>query len=317
LYQGGGIPASPLPFLALTPLGVLELIGLAGLVWYRRRAWWATPLLLLTASCYAYWLLFLVVFSINGHTGLLQDTPRLIEPLLAASGVLTIVEAAPGVIRRTGSAVPSALPVVALCVLVAWTGVGVWQGWMPGGPPLPGSQFRPEVTDSPNTATQAFTGPLPDGRYPSYVPPGLVTSGLPADRIEADVRSVLGPGASPPTLSLSETLFDYVNWPGYIAVDVSAAGGATDWFSRYAVLARLARTGDPAAFASQSAHTQFGAIDVFVLQGSRQGWIWAPEDYPSPAGQSGTLVFHPKQFSRSDFTVFTNLPGHLVVAVRR
>ena len=75
----------------MTPLGVLELIGLAGLVWWRGRVWWGKPLLLLTGSAYAYWLICLVLFSVSGHTALLQDTPRVIEPLLAAAGVLAMV----------------------------------------------------------------------------------------------------------------------------------------------------------------------------------------------------------------------------------
>ena len=40
LFQGGGIQNSPLLFLSPTPLGVLELIGVAGLVWWRGRVWW-------------------------------------------------------------------------------------------------------------------------------------------------------------------------------------------------------------------------------------------------------------------------------------
>ena len=55
------------------------LIGVIGLVWYRGRVWWGKPLLLLTGSAYAYWLICLVLFSVSGHTALLQDTPRVIE----------------------------------------------------------------------------------------------------------------------------------------------------------------------------------------------------------------------------------------------
>ena len=95
LFQGGGIQNSPLLFLSPTPLGVLELIGVAGLVWWRGRVWWGRPLLLLAGSAYAYWLLGLASFSLTGHTWLLQDTPRLLGPLLAAAGVLTIAHGRP------------------------------------------------------------------------------------------------------------------------------------------------------------------------------------------------------------------------------
>ena len=99
-YQGGGIQNSPLLFLSPTPLGVLELIGVAGLVWWRGRVWWGRPLLLLAGSAYAYWLLGLISFVVAKHHLLLQDTPRMIGLVLAAAGVLTIAQAAPGVVRR-------------------------------------------------------------------------------------------------------------------------------------------------------------------------------------------------------------------------
>ena len=40
LFQGGGIQDSPLLFLSPTPLGVLELIGVIGLIWCRGRVSW-------------------------------------------------------------------------------------------------------------------------------------------------------------------------------------------------------------------------------------------------------------------------------------
>ena len=94
-YQGGGIQDSPLLFLSPTPLGVLELIGVIGLLWWRGRVWWGKPLLLLTAGIYAYWLLGLASFVVADRHLLLQDTPRLISLVLAAAGVLTIAHTAP------------------------------------------------------------------------------------------------------------------------------------------------------------------------------------------------------------------------------
>src|SRR6266480_3448576 len=122
-YQGGGIQDSPLLFLDPTPLGVLELIGVIGLVWWRGRVWWGRPLLLLTAGIYAYWLLGLAAFILANHHLLLQDTPRMIGPLLAAAGVLTIAHTAPGVVRRLSiRTVPAGLPALGLCLLITWTG---------------------------------------------------------------------------------------------------------------------------------------------------------------------------------------------------
>ncbi|MGH8922123.1 MAG: arabinofuranosyltransferase, partial [Actinomycetes bacterium] len=99
-YQGGGIQGSPLLFLSPTPLGVLELIGVIGMVWYRGRVWWGKPLLLLTAGIYAYWLLGLASFVLANHHLLLQDTPRLTSLVLASAGVLPIAQAAPAIVRK-------------------------------------------------------------------------------------------------------------------------------------------------------------------------------------------------------------------------
>jgi len=311
MYKGGGIESSLLPFLAATPLAALEVAGLAGMVWYRRRIWWAAPLLLLTASVYAYRLFYLSYFILAGHTGSMQDTPRLIEPLLATAGVLTVVQVAPGLIRRLTAAkpLPSGLPALGLCLVIAWTAVTLWLSWMPG-PLVAGDGPRGSSTDGP---LGAFKFPLPDGRYPRFDPPRTRVSWFPVDPIKSDVSSVDGPAASPVTLSPSEVLFAYVRWPGYLAVADTSAGATTQWLSRYAALARLARVTDPAAFAEQSAHTAFGPIDVFILHDAGSRWTWAARG----SVPEKPVSFTPAQFSPANFVVFTNLHGNIVVAVRR
>jgi len=167
---------------------------------------------------------------------------------------------------------------------------------------------------SPSDATLgAFKFPLPDGRYPRFDPPGTRIGWFPVDPIEADVSSVAGPAASPVTLSPSELLFAYVRWPGYLAVSNTSAGATTQWFSRYAALARLARVTDPAAFAEQSAHTAFGPIDVFILHDAGSHWTWAARG----SVPEKPVSFTPAQFSPASFVTFTHLPGHIVVVVRR
>jgi len=104
-----------------------------------------------------------------------------------------------------------------------------------------------------------------------------------------------------------------VNWPGYIAVNRGAAGIDTDWPARYAALRKLSRVTDPAAFATASARTAFGPVDVFIL--GRAGparWTWQPTGSPDPA-----ITFTPAQFSPDAFTVFTNLPGNFVLVIRQ
>ena len=237
LFQGGGIQDSPLLFLAPTPVGVLELIGVIGLIWWRGRVWWGMPLLLLAGSAYAYWLLGLASFSLSGHTLLLQDTPRLIGPLLAAAGVLTIAQAAPAIVRKISiRTVPAGLPALGLCLLVIWTAVTAWQAWMPGGPASAAGLYQPAVSTALNEATNAFTTALPDGSYSPAAPASLRKPWFPTDPIKKDVASVLGASAAPVTLTTSEELFAYANWPGYIPVSMGAAGTNTDWPARYAAL---------------------------------------------------------------------------------
>jgi hypothetical protein len=315
LFQGGGIQDSPLLFLTPSPIGVLELIGVIGLLWYRGRVSWGMPLLLLTVSAYAYWLLGLASFSLTGHTLLLQDTSRLIGPMLAAAGVLTIVQTAPSIARRFSiRSFPTGLPALALCLLVVWTAITAWQGWMPGGPTPVGGLFQPAVSAEWNESTAAFATPLPDGSYvPVAAERSIYDAWFPTDPIKQDVTSVLGANATPVTLSTAEELFTYVNWPGYIAVSMGAAGTNTNWPARYDALQKLSRITAPAAFAAASARTAFGPVDVFILQrDSPTRWTWHPIDAPYPV-----LTFTPAQFSPQAFTVFTNLPGNLVVAVRQ
>jgi hypothetical protein len=313
-YQGGGIQDSPLLFLSPTPLGVLALIGVIGLVWWRGRVWWGMPLLLLTAGIYAYWLLGLASFVLANHHLLLQDTPRLTSLVLAVAGVLTIVQAAPAIVRRLSiRTVPAGLPALGLCLLITWTAFTAWQAWMPGGPPSATGLYQPAVSTQPNDTTAAFTTPLPGGSYPRAAPASIRQAWFPTGPIEQDVASVLGASAAPVTLSTSEHLFAFVTWPGYIAVDRTAAGIDTDWPARYAALQKLSRVTDPAAFAAASARTPFGPLDVFILQRTGPArWAWQPFDAPGPA-----ITFTPAQFSPHAFTIFTDLPGNLVLAVRQ
>jgi len=313
-YQGGGIQNSPLLFLAPTPLGVLGLIGVIGMVWYRGRVWWGKPLLLLTAGIYAYWLLGLAAFVLVGRHLLLQDTPRLTSLMLASAGVLTIAHSAPRLVRRIpAGTVPAGLGTLSLCLLSIWIAVTAWQAWMPGGPPSVTGLYQPAVSDTPNDTTAAFTQPLPDGSYSPAAPASLRGAWFPTKPIKKDVDSVLGKDAKPVALSSSEHLFAFVKWPGYIAVTRTAAGIDTNWPGRYAALRKLSLVTDPDAFTDASEHTAFGSIDVFILRAiDGAHWSWKPFDSDDP-----DITFTPDQFSPQAFTIFTDLPGNYVLAVRQ
>ena len=182
-----------------------------------------------------------------------------------------------------------------------------------GRPRLADRAVSAPVNSQRNDTTAAFTTALPGGSYPHATPASIRNPWFPTDPIQKDVASVLGASAAPVTLSASEQPFAYVNWPGYIGVTWGAAGIDTDWPARYAALEKLSRVTDPAAFAAASARTAFGPVDVFILQRSGPArWTWQPAGSPDPA-----ITFTPAQFSPDAFTVFTNLPGNYVLAVRQ
>jgi hypothetical protein len=155
-----------------------------------------------------------------------------------------------------------------------------------------------------NYAADAHLEPLPGGRQPAYAPHLPPMRWFPVTPVRRAVTEVLGPDAAPRTLSYDERLFAYLPWPGYIAVDRTAAGSVTRWDDRHAALVRLAAVTDPATFAQASAHTEFGRIDLFVLRRSGVDWVWRD------------VRFHPGQFDPAVFTVVTDLPENTVLAVR-
>jgi hypothetical protein len=194
-----------------------------------------------------------------------------------------------------------------------WTGFTAWQAWMPGGPTSTTGLFQPPVNSERNDTTAAFATPYPGGSYSHAAPASIRSPKFPTGIIQQDVASVLGGSAAPVTLSASEQLFAFVNWPGYIGVTWGAAGIDTNWPARYAALEKLSRVTDPAAFSAASARTAFGPIDVFILQRTSPGrWTWQPAGSPDPA-----ITFTPAQFSPDAFTVFDNLPGNFVLVVRQ
>jgi hypothetical protein len=304
--------ANPFPFLSLaTPLDVLTAIGVLGLVWYRRRAWWAVPLILLTLSAYVYRFGAQAIFAGTGNTLLFASTTILATAALTTAGVLTLARAMPAVLKRTSVTEPSGLRTLALAVVVVWAATSAWYEWIPGAPTASSPVFNPALTSSYNEASAAFRQPLPDGSYSRYAPAKGRLQWFPVDPVVRDVHSVLGPGARPVTLSTSEQLFATEPWPGFIAVDPTAAAGTSRWSARFAALQKLSHVTNASAFGRASAHTADGPIDVFILQVAGTTWDWTADDH------RGTVRFEPNQFASSTFAIFRDLPSGLVMAVRR
>ena len=309
-YQDPLIAMSPFPFLSVTPVGALTAVGLVGLVWYRHRAWWARPLLLLTLSAYVYRFAAEALFIDDGQTLVLQYTIQAIIAALAVAGVLTAARGLPALLRRLAVSAPSGLGALVIGLVVIWAATSGWHDWLPG-LPTPADQLVSSTPPTGDQSTVAFLMPLPDGAYPRFAPTTGRLAWFPTDPIVHDVQSVLGRDSAPVTLSWNETLFATQPWPGFIAVGANAAPGTEHWFSRVAALEALSRITNPSAFAHASAHTPYGAIDAFVLHQQGARWYWAAYNNPT------TIPFNPAQFAPSTFVTFRGLPDNTVVAVRR
>jgi hypothetical protein len=309
-HQGAALTLNPFPFLSITPFGALTAIGLVGLVWYRRRAWWATPLLALVVGAYVYRVAGEAINVHMGNTMLAQYTPRAIAGLLAAAGVLTLGRGVPEALRRLSIARPAWLGALGIAFLALFAINAGWSDWVLGAPSPLNQAFTPELTSGFSQVEAAFDTWLPDGSYPRFAPPGNLYPWFPVDEIARDVRSVRGARAAPVTLSWREDLFAILPWPGYIGVDAQASASTSDWRSRFAALKALSGVKRAAPFARAATKTPFGPIDAFVLLKFGRRWDWIPYDF------RGIVQFSPSQFQSRAFKVF-NLPNQTVLAVRR
>lgn len=303
LYQSFEITENGFPFLDPTVLGVLQLVGLAGLVWYRARPW-VWPMLWLVLGSYVFWLVMGLRYLFTGHTTLIHYVPRLTGITLAAAGVLTLVTVVPVLIRRVGVVPPTRVGAAAMVVAILWVGTSYWADWRP----------VPKIGDSESDrtfgvlATMAHIEPLPDcssRKLPGGVRldnyrPGCV----PAMRIEAAVKRVRGSEARPVTLASDERLFAYLPYYGYMGTDRTSSSSLSRWDDRYAEVLRLTTVTDADKFARESAATQFGPIDMFMLY--KQPDVW----------QIVGAQFKPEVFDPEHWAI-THVSDQLVVAVRR
>jgi hypothetical protein len=297
-YVTTGLSVNSFPFLAPTLLGALQLVGLAGLIWYRRRTWWAWPMLYLVIGSYLYWLLLGLRFVFSTHTTLFYYVPLLTSATLVSAGVLTIVRAAPALARKFTFAAPYRTGAAVTAVALLWVGFSYWQDWRP----LPGLAvpLHNEYT------AWAHREPLPDCTYTKYAPAEGRFGCYPVTRIKAEVEQVRGVGALPNVVASDERLYSYLPWRGYLGVDRTSANTFVYWDDRFAELTRLSKITDAGEFARETAGTQFGPIDVFVM-GRVDSQTWAAV---------GTQ-FHRSQFDPATWEIVDDLPSNTVLAVRR
>jgi hypothetical protein len=282
---------------------VLQLVGLFGLVWYWRTAWWARPMLLLVIGTYVYRWAGLLLLAGTGHTAFLQYTIRVGGIILACGGVLTIVTAAPGLGRRLTLRPHREVVVLATATVLIIAGLSGVLVWMPQPAGLNDVQ-RPGETLSANLVAYAHAEQLPNGARTRFAAKGVTVPWFPAEPARDAIRRTLGPEARPVTLSPDERFFAYYPYPGYVAVARDAANSWTHFDERVAELGRLASIRDPAEFARASRNTRFGEIDVFILRAGPNAWTAV-----------GTR-FDPAQFGGAYWDI-TSLANGYVVAVRR
>jgi hypothetical protein len=310
-----------LPFLDATPIAVVELVGLLGMVWYRRTTWWAQPLLLVVASCYAYRILFLLKTAQDNHTGYLQYTETLISMALVIAGVLTTAEGAPRLWSRLATRAASAtthplgpathplapareraVAVTGVAAIVVWAAMQGWPNWVPGPRGLRNSVAPAGAV---NRATDPHAERLPDGGLTPFAPPDKYLHPLlPTEDIERVIASQLGAKAKPVVLAYDQRLFAFLPYYGYTANDRVSANTLLRWDDRYEAIKRLAAITDPTQFAAASRDTSFGPIDVFVLKRVGDQWRWK------------SVSFSPGAFDPNAFHV-ERLQANVVVAVRK
>jgi Arabinofuranosyltransferase N terminal len=315
LYESTAVADNALPFLDVSPIGLAELIGLAGLVWFRRTRWWANPLLLVVIGAYAYRAAYMVRYVLSGHTGLYYYTTALVEACLITGCVLSVLELPALLAERFA---PRRAGLVVITITLAFAGFAYWSDWMPA------HTWRADRTDKSvaifhkngytnDLTLRAHLQPFPDGHRPAFAKQTAASERrrypwTPVEPIRRAVQNVLGPDATPHTLSYSQQVFSFLTWPGFIPVDRCAALTPVNWDARARQVVGLTRISDPDAFAAASKSTPFGPIDVFVLRQEGDHFTWRADCSPV------TARFQPGQFST--FQVITGLPDHAIVAVR-
>jgi len=290
-YLFGSVHDNVFPFLAATPLGVLQLVGLVGLLWLRTSTPWATPLLAITVGTLAFRVLATIRLVASGHTSFMAYSAALVIATLTAAGAVVIGHAGRHIVARFKPA--PGLGAAALALLLAWSTYTTGRAWMP------------DANQPLAQATQAHLEPRPDGTYPRHAPADGRAPWFPVEPIEQAVESVLGPDPQRVSLSYDERLYAFLPWPGYTTVSRTASGTLARWDSRMDEITRIAAIRDPVEFAHASATTQFGPIDIFVLKRDGDDWLWR------------TTRFSREQFDTRAWVVFDDLPGDTVVAVRR
>ena len=288
-------------------LFALQLTGAAGVLVLWRLAWWARPMGLLAAGVMVVKAVMLLRFVDGGHSFMLLYVPYLMRFMAAAAGVLTLWEAARllGPVLRTRLATPPRLVgVAAVAALVGVIGASAYAGsWlvMPAGY-LDANGAKASGATSLSTAAHAEY--RPDGTRPRY-PYGTMAPLFPAAQVYRDIDDELGKHADPVVLSADQRVFSFRDLRNYLPPARESSNALTLWDTRERGLREIAAIDDPARLAAALAHTDFGPVDVLVLQEKRGKLLWR------------NIEFSPRALAGPQFAAYRRLPGGFAVFVRK
>ncbi len=284
----------------------LQMAGAVGIVTLWRRAWWARPMGLLLAGVLVVKAVMLLRFVVTSHSFMLLYVPYLVRFAVAAAGVLTLWEVwrlrGSGLLERLGA--PRRLTgIVAVAALVGVIAETSWAAWLPapaGSWDANGAAASTQVS----MASRAHMEYLPSGALPRSRARSM-TPGLPATQIYRLIDTDLGTAADPVVLATDQRVFSFRAFRNYLPPARESSNALTRWDDRKQVLNRIARITNPDQMARALADTEFGPIDVLVLQFRSGRWMWRDVEFSKQA------------FAGPRFSTHTGLPGDYVVVTRR
>ena len=309
LFKSGALANTQFALLASRSwaLFALQLTGAAGVLVLWRRAWWARPMGLLAAGVVVVKAVMLLRFVDGGHSFMLLYVPYLMRFMAAAAGVLTLWEAArllAPVVHARLATPPRLVGVAAVAALIGVIGASAYAGsWlvMPAGY-LDANGAKASGATSLSTAAHAEY--RPDGTKPRY-PYGTMAALFPAAEVYRDIDDELGKGADPVVLSADQRVFSFRDLRNYLPPARESSNALTLWDTRERGLREIAAIDDPARLAAALAHTDFGPVDVLVLQEKRGKLLWR------------NIEFSPRALAEPQFAAYRRLPGGFAVFVRK
>jgi len=232
--------------------------------------------------------------------------PYLFSFTMAAAGVLTLWELwrvwGSGLMDRLGT--PQRLSgVVAVAALIGVIAENSWAMWLPAPAGVRDANGAKASTVI-SLATRAHMEYLPDGSLPRY-PAMTLTPGLPAAQIYRVIDADLGKDADPVVLTADQRVFSFRAFRNYLPPARESSNALTRWDDRKVVVDGLARITNTDQMARALGDTEFGPIDVLVLQTKSGRWMWR------------NVTFSKTAFEGTRFSVHNGLPGGYVVITRR